>query len=146
MECVNLRERFGKRYRVEMEKSYYAERGQNAWTDDPWLQIIPGQYGHIYPQGGSMLAVATKGAGSVAKRLRAMPWIKVVQDGSDGINTVFPVEHFLEVADLIRARRRRWLSPESKARLAAAGAKTRFLPGTHAHSEGRICVPAAGLV
>jgi hypothetical protein len=30
MDCVNLRERFGRQYRVEYEESYYAERGARA--------------------------------------------------------------------------------------------------------------------
>jgi len=49
MNCVNLRERFGRRYRVEYEESYYAQHGPRARIEDPWLQIIPCRAGHVYP-------------------------------------------------------------------------------------------------
>ncbi len=30
MECINLKEQFGKRFRVRYEESYYADRGAGA--------------------------------------------------------------------------------------------------------------------
>jgi hypothetical protein len=37
MECINLKARFGKRYKVTYEESYFAEYGPHARKEDPWL-------------------------------------------------------------------------------------------------------------
>ena len=54
MNCVNLRIRFGRRYRIEYDDSYYAQYGLCRGRT-PWLKIIPCQRGHIFPWGGNML-------------------------------------------------------------------------------------------
>lgn len=139
MQCINLKERFGRQYRVEYEESYHAEYGPGARVEDPWLMIIPCQYGAICPWGDDNLAACTKAAGRIASRLKALSYTRVVQDGDDGANIVFPVAHFDEVASIMLPRRRRRLSPEARERLAEAGAKTRFSRGTqkcHADQEG----------
>ncbi len=131
--CINLREQFGREYRIGHDPAYFADYGARARVDDPWLQIIPGGRGHIYPHGGDLLAVATNGRGPIVAKLAAVPSVAVVQDGTDGINATFPLESFAEVAGLIQARRRRKrLSPEHRAKLVAAGAASRFQHGTKA--------------
>jgi hypothetical protein len=125
---------------------FYVEHARGSRADDPALHIIPGQHGHIYPFGGGLLAISTAGRGTVAIRLRALPYIKVVQDGSDGINATFPVEHFQEVADLIRARRRRRLSPKARRAAAERLRKYQFSPAAGAQSEGQACVPIGPMV
>lgn len=47
--CSNLRERFGRRYRIEREESC-------GRIDDPWLLVIVCRFGHIFPHGGNILA------------------------------------------------------------------------------------------
>jgi hypothetical protein len=123
---IDLHERFGSRYRVEFEESYYAEHGPHATVNDPWLQIIPGRLGHIYPFGGELMAASTDSRGPIAKRLAVLPFCQVYQDGDDGVTVVFHVKHLREVAKVIRARTTRKLSPEAKQRLLDAGAKNRF--------------------
>ena len=39
MECVDLRQRFGKRHRVDYEETYFAERTRRTGKD-PWLMIL----------------------------------------------------------------------------------------------------------
>ncbi len=55
VECINLRERFGDRYRIGHDPAAvtYAER------QDRWMQTIPCTGGGviIYPHGGDLLAV-----------------------------------------------------------------------------------------
>ena len=51
-ECIDLKGRFGSRYRVEYEESYEAQYRPGARTRDPWLMIIPCRFGHIFPYGG----------------------------------------------------------------------------------------------
>jgi hypothetical protein len=114
MNCVNLRERFGRRYRVEHEESYYAQYGPRARTDDPWLQIIPCRAGHIYPWGHSTLAASTDGLGPTARKLAALAFTTVHQDGSDGVTVLFPVERFPDVAALMHPKRRRRMTEEQR--------------------------------
>jgi hypothetical protein len=146
VECVNLRERFGDRYRVGYEESYYADRGDSARKDDPWLQIVLCQHGHIYPRGGQGLAASTDKRGTVAKRLAALDCTTMLQDVDDGINAAFHVDDFDRVAQLMKPRRRRRgrpMSEEEKKRLAEMGrsALEKHRRATcQTDSEGQICV------
>jgi hypothetical protein len=113
--CINLKERFGRRYRVTYEESYRADRGDGARAADPWLMIVPGRYGHIFPHGGNTLAASVDGHPNVAGVLRRLPCCRVHQDGDDGELTVlFDVGDFAKVAKIIRPRCRRQLSPEQR--------------------------------
>jgi len=118
--CINLKERFGRRYRVVYEESYYAQYGPNARVPDPWLMILPCKFGHIFPHGGDMLAASVDGHPNVAGLLRRLPRCQVWQDGDFGELTVtFDVADFDEVARIMRPRRRRQVTPEQKAELLA---------------------------
>lgn len=120
--CIDLKECFGRRYRVRYEDSYYAEYGQGARTRDPWLMIIPCQLGHISPHGGDeLLACTNRQRPITAKRLLALPGARAVQDGEDGITVAFPASLFDQVAKIMKARRRRQLTPEQRERLAKIG-------------------------
>ena len=121
MDCINLKKRFGDRFRVTYEESYAAQHGASARVDDPWLQILMCQHGHLYPQGGDMLAASTDRRGPVAKALADMDCTTVLQDGDDGINVSFHVDDFEEVAGLMKPRRRRQVSDPERNRLAEMG-------------------------
>ena len=144
--CINLRETFGDRFRVRFEESYYAQYGRHARVDDPWLQLIPCDFGHISPWGGSKLAACTTGRGAIAKRLVKLACTTVVQDGVDGVNVTFDMVDFDQVAAVMRPKRVRHLSPEAKARLAQAGAATRFKHGIRSDSEEQGCESRVGVV
>ncbi len=103
MKCVDLQEQFGPKFKVEYEESYNAERTKNT-LEDPGLMILRCQNGHICPWGDSALAACTNTNGSVATRLRKLPFVTVVQDGDDGVNAVFDVEHFNEIAKIMKPR------------------------------------------
>ena len=142
--CIDLRERFGRRYRVAFEESYYAEHGAPAHVDDPWLQVIPGRRGHVYPWGGERLAASTNTSGRTAARLKALPGVEVCQDGSDGATVLFTVELLDQVADLLVLRRRRRVTDQERSRLAELGRRFGFQPrqaGLQSRSEARPCVP-----
>jgi len=126
MKCIDLQKRFGKRYRIEYEESYRAERGKSARAAAPWLAIIPCKRGHIFPWGGDKLAASTNNSGPTARKLKALAFVTVVQDGDDGITVTFPVERFPEVAKLMKPRRRRRLSPEAGRAAAGRLAEYRF--------------------
>ncbi len=117
-ECVNLKTRFGDRFKVRYEESYQAERGENAWKQDPWLLVIPctRKGWHIYSHGGDLLGVATVGSrGEITKRLLALDCVTITQDGDDGVNVIFPVDRFEDVAEIVKPRRRRrGMTPEER--------------------------------
>jgi len=122
--CINLQDRFGRQYRVGYEESYYAQYGPNATTVDPWYMEIRCQNGTIGPWGGDDLVACTKSAGPVAQALKALPFARVHQDGSDGANVVFPLERFDEVATIMRPRRKRCHSEVTREKLARTWFKT----------------------
>ena len=120
--CINLKERFGRRYRVTYEESYRADRGDSARAADPWLMIVPCRYGHIFPHGGNMLAASVDGHPNVAGVLRRLPCCRVHQDGDFGeVTIVFDVGDFAKVARIIRPRRRRQVSAVERERLRGMG-------------------------
>jgi hypothetical protein len=115
--CVNLRERFGRRYRVEYEESHQAQYGPNARIEDPWLMVIPCHYGHIYPHGGTTLAASVDGHPNVAGQLRQLACCRVHQDGDFGeLTVIFDVADFPAVARVMKPRRRRSLRLTSEQR------------------------------
>ncbi len=137
MECINLKERFGDRFKVDYEGSYYAERWRKT-TEEAWRMILLCENGHICPWGGSELAACTNGT-RVASKLKRLPFTTIAQDGDDGANIVFDVKHFEEVAEILRPRKRRRQSPEAAERLR----QYRFKPARQ-HSPGdQTGLPAA---
>jgi hypothetical protein len=77
-----------------------------------------------------MLAAATNTRGPIARRLAALPCIRAVQDGDDGINLVFHVSDFAKVAAILKPRRKRQLTPEQKADRVARLRKYQFRPAS----------------
>ena len=113
--CIDLKARFGRRYRVKFEECHEAEYGPGARTPDPWLMILLCKYGHIFPHGDNELAASVDGYPKVAGRLRRLPCCRVHQDGDDGeLTVVFDAAHFPKVARILRPRRRRRVSPEQR--------------------------------
>jgi hypothetical protein len=120
--CTNLKAIFGHRHRVAYEESYRADRGDGARATDPWLQIIPCRYGHIFPHGGNLLAASVDGHPNVAGVLRKLPCCRVHHDGDFGeLTVVFDVDHFDDVAAVIQPRRRRQVSTAERDRLRSMG-------------------------
>ena len=131
MDCVNLKKRFGDRFRVTYEESYYAQYGPNARIEDPHFMILLCRNGHIYPHGGKTLAVSTDRRGPIAKRLADLDCVTVVQDGDDGITATFDVSDFDRVAEVMRPRKARpRLSEEHKTKLLGAGRQHWFPAGS----------------
>jgi hypothetical protein len=108
---LNLKTRYGAKYRIAKE--------QGTEANDPAGWLIPCKYGHLYAHSAELLGVATNGRG-IVRRLLTVDGLRVVQDGSDGVNATFPPEAFAAVAKIMRPRTKRKLSPEHKAKLLAA--------------------------
>ena len=106
--CINLRHRFGKRWRVGIDESYKAETGSNKNANtDPWNWKLLGSHGHIYPHGGEMLGVAIDGHRTICLRLKAEPWVVETQHGDDGINAIFHVDDIEKAAEYAKLYKRR---------------------------------------
>ena len=146
MDCVNLKQQFGKRYRVTYEESYHADYGSNAFRQDPWFMVLLCRNGHICPWGGDLLAACTKSAGTIAKRLKALDFATIAQDGTDGVNVVFALDRFGEVAEIMQPRRRRRLSPKNRRAAAERLAKYQYRSAVGSPQNDRTAVSSAGVV
>ena len=121
--CIDLRRQFGDCYRMRHED---AQHGKHARTEDPWLMVIACRNGHIGPWGGTTLVACTDRSGPVAKRLKSLPFAQVAQDGDDGVNVLFDVAHFDEVAQIMRPLRKYRVSKKEANRRAERVAKYQF--------------------
>jgi len=113
--CVNLKERFGKRFKVRREESYEAENPKYRAEEEAWLQIIPCVGGEIYPHGGDTLAAYLR-PGPRAESLKRLRCVRVKTLGSDGVTVLFDVADFDQVAGIMQPRKRAQpqLSPEQR--------------------------------
>lgn len=107
---MNLKSGYGQTYRIARE--------EGSEPRDPAGFIMPCRRGHIYVHGRELLG-AFIGRGPTARKLAALPGVKLHTDGDDGITITFAPERFAAVATLIRPKRKRQLSAEQKAALIA---------------------------
>jgi hypothetical protein len=121
MNCVNLRERFGRKWRITWD-SAYNPRHVSRETLDPWMMQIPCKGGiTIYPHGGSKLAVECDCHPQIARQLCSILGVELIQDGDHEKTFVFDVSLFDQVATIVQPRRHRRLSDHHRARLTASG-------------------------
>ena len=113
-DCIDLRERFGDRLKVIREESYEAERSDFRSAEEKWLQSIPCKHGNFCPWGADLVAACTNKRGGIAWTLKRLPFVRIAQDGEDGVNAVFRVDHLDEVAKIMKPRTRRRLSEEQR--------------------------------
>ena len=91
-------------------------------ADAAGFPTIPGRYGQIEWTGGPNLAVYTNRP-RFFQKLWAIPGVSRYQTGDHEMRAIFPPEALEQVAALIKARRRRSLSPEAAQKL---GARTAY--------------------
>jgi hypothetical protein len=98
--------------------------------DDEGWPIIPGRLGQIEwycngqdchgcPLPGELALAVYTDRPRLFPKLWALPGVRRWQTGDRGMRAVFPAEALESVAEVIRARRRRTLSPERARRLGA---------------------------
>lgn len=120
MNCIDLKQRFGKRYKIGVEESVE----QPSRNIDPWYWEIPCRLGpknwksRIYPYGGEYLAVMVTSA-IVANRMNGWPELEASQDAEDAMVFIFHVDHLPKTARAVRVRTRRQLSAESMKKIGA---------------------------
>jgi len=133
--CIDLKARFGTRYRLRKEADGVTWH-DTAPEERHWLWEIPCQHGVVYPWGGETLAAAITNA-TAANRVAALPCIthgrlrgrddRCVRGDEKVVR--FHVDDAEAILAILKPRRRRVLTPEQKAALVARGAKTRLGTG-----------------
>lgn len=144
MTCVDLRERFGRRYRVRRE----ADRV--TWFETPeaervWLLEIPCRYGVAYPRGGDLLAAVVTGR-YARQQVAALPCIRSRRGDAELVVT-FHVDDAEPVLTILRPWLRRQVSAAERERLAALSRSHGAAGLARAHQrrrEGRIALSKSG--
>ena len=126
-DCIDLRETYGDRFKVESERAVPSERTEFRSEEAPWLMVIPCQLGQIYPYGGSLLSAHTDHRCS-RNRLMALDCCEIYQLGDTEVTVNFNVRDFDRVAELLKPKKRRRLSPEHRQKLVRASIPHRFRP------------------
>lgn len=116
--CANPRRFSVEQSAVEELRALAKSRRFRIQLDIEGFPLIPGRYGQIEWFDGDDLAVYTNRPRLFGK-LWAIPGVRRHQTGDTEMRAVFPPEAVEQVAVVIKARRRRTLSPEAARKLGA---------------------------
>lgn len=122
--CIDI-SKFGYAYAVERDPAYKAEYGHKACVHDPWLLLIPCRHGHIYPHGGSRLAISLDpGHDRLKMRLLAIGCTLHQDSDDDGATLLFDAAILGRVAKVVKPKRRPRLSVDERKRRSELGRAT----------------------
>jgi hypothetical protein len=116
---INLKEIVGKRYKITLDESYEAGADDNGKL---WYYRIEARSGHVYVHSETQLGVYVKGRLKIGM-VGAIPGLRLHQRGDLEATYVFAPELLDRVATEIKAKKRRQLSDEQKARLIEQGTR-----------------------
>ncbi len=116
---LNLHALAGGRYRLELDESARIDRSQEP---KDWCIQIPCKHGHIGVHSDKELRAYCK-ATRLFARLTDITSARVIQEGDKEIAIAFHPTHLDEVAELLKARRKRVVTEEELQRLASIGFK-----------------------
>jgi hypothetical protein len=122
--CIDLKARFGHRYKITYDPAYDPKRKRNP---DPWYMLLPCRYGDIGPQGGDVLRIELEGRHPKITRQLVEAGCVVTRDADDGHTLLFPVDKFNAVARIVKPRMRRTATEAQ--REAARQTMRRYLAG-----------------
>lgn len=130
---MNLKEMFGKRYRVTPDESYEHEteegKSLNQWR---WHEIR-GKFGILYPYSKDQLACLFTSI-IVANRFKSKGW-RVLQNGDFERNVLIPLDSTQEVLKAIRPKKRRQMSLDQKIVAVERLKRYQFRQDTHINSS-----------
>lgn len=106
------------RWRVSLDPS----DSQSPRSERPWLYRVDGKRGHVCVWGENQLA-ACCGTGYARRDLLAVPGSRLIRDGDKEAIIAFPTDQLDAVCRILKARKRKVLTPEQRERLAIVGAK-----------------------
>ncbi len=118
---IDMKKRFGKKYRVFMDEAWNAEDSQSnpdKVKDKPWYYEIRGNYGIVYLYGVNMLAVRITG-NRIKSRIKTeyTDILSLYLEAQDDSIFLFNPDNFEIVAGLIKARKRKQISEQERMRL-----------------------------
>lgn len=129
---INLKEVYGKRYKIEVDPSWDAETTENrTWFrqhgEEPYYFELVGKYGRLYNQSDTHLQMWVSGRLGV-KLSKNIPvgWVQI-QGCSEGYGFKLPNSDISQAFSWIKPRKKRVgnTSPENLARLRAHGFKSK---------------------
>jgi hypothetical protein len=129
MAMINLKESYGKRYKVFMDEAWECEKNRQE-EDKPWYYELRGKYGFIYPYGDTTLGVMVTSEiikGRLKRDFKGR--VNIFWDGDGEGVFLFNPTIIHEIAAMIKVRRKRQLSPEQRMKLVEAGQKYQFRHG-----------------
>ncbi len=140
VEMIDLKKRFGKKYRIFMDEAWDTEdsiSNPDKLKDKPWYYEIRGKYGKIYLYGSNKLAVHINSNGISSRVERDNTDIfSLYLKTSEGSIFLFNPKYFEFVAKLIKAKRRRQITEEHRVKLVEAGKNFRFSTGIRCIKQG----------
>ena len=125
MTCIDLWRTFGREYKIGTDPAYDTD-GLRRANLDPWYFTVPCRFGTIWPHGGDMLCVDINYHARTAKKVGAIPGVRMKLDGDSEKTFIFPAAMFVEVAKLVKPYRRRQMTPEQREAAAKRLAPHRF--------------------
>ena len=125
MNCVDLWRTFGNEYKISTDPAYDST-GIRRDNLDPWYFTIPCKFGTIWAHGGDMLCVDIDYHDRTARKVGAIPGVRLKRDGDREKTYIFPAALFGEVAKLVKPHRRRQMTPEQRQEAAKRLAPYRF--------------------
>lgn len=122
MECIDLKERFGKRYRTFWEGDEVVLGAERAWSRE-----LRGKHGTIHPLGGTRLAAEVT-SNQIANRLMReghTPFVEL----DEGAVFHFDVANYKPFFKALRLRTKKNLTPEQRQAIADRLSKARAARG-----------------
>jgi hypothetical protein len=119
---LDLKAQFGDRYQITYDESATDDTDRETRL---WCARISCRFGFISVHGPDTLA-AWSNHRSVVKRLAELAGVRVHQRGDHEIRVTFASDRLEEIACILRAKRRRRLSEEHRAKLMASNEQFRF--------------------
>ena len=116
---IDLKAEFSDRFIVKVDPVFFLDyEVSKVYKPDPWYFFIPGTRGDVYPHGEGALGCATKKRhNGIEGRIGKIPGAEIWQNGSDGINFIFPPEAIDEVHKYVKLRVRKKFSEGHREKL-----------------------------
>lgn len=110
--CINLKKQFPQ-HRITYDPACEDKH-------DPWTFQIPCRLGTIYPHGDDRLAVEVDYHPSAVRKLAALPGLYHYQYGDGEHTFVFHLGSFSQVAEIVKPRKKKTISPAYREKLVAS--------------------------
>lgn len=135
VKCLNLKDLYGKRYKIFTEESWEQEKPEHRTGERPWSMELRGKKGNaiVYPAGGNdlMVYVASPQTRTAIRKLG----IDEKQCGEYESSFRFHHSRLPDVDRIVNLRKRRVLSQEQKEKAIKRLANWNFKGKKHAAQE-----------